>query len=101
MGRLKLALALASALLLVFYLCDYAALLLRIPGNREQLASVEIRRYYAIKQKSGQTEYAPADPLTRTCVQSVFPHFGVAPCWYVRKHTVEYIDEGPPSLPRF
>lgn len=101
MRRLKVALAVAAALFLVLYLLDYAAVLFRIPGNREQLGSVEVRRYYAIKQKSGRTEYAPAETQTRTCVYAVFPHFGVVPCWFAEKHTIQYIDESPPSLPSF
>jgi hypothetical protein len=53
---------------------------------------VQIRRYYAVPQKNGRTEFSPAEPESRTCVHSLFPHLGCSPCWYVNRHTQKRID---------
>jgi hypothetical protein len=53
---------------------------------------VTIQPYYAIHQKNGKTEFDYAQPQIQVCVQSLFPHFGYAPCWYVKRHTDKRID---------
>ncbi len=68
------------------YIGDYVSLQYRIPGNREQFATVEIDPYLAIPQKGGRTEFVVSDPINETCVNSLFPHFDDSPCWYVRQH---------------
>jgi hypothetical protein len=39
-----------------------------------------------VQQKDGKTEYEEGDPETQTCVNSLFPHLGYSPCWYLRRH---------------
>lgn len=48
--------------------------------------SVTVRVYYAIQQKNNRTEYMYKDTEQQTCVRSLFPHSGVTPCWYLRRH---------------
>jgi hypothetical protein len=72
----------------VFYVLDFAVV--RVRGN--PTANVTIKRYYAIPQKGNKVQYAPADPAVEECVQSLFPHGGDRPCWYVNKHTHRQID---------
>lgn len=31
-------------------------------------------------------------PLTETCVRSIFPWLGLNPCWYVRQHSVRVLN---------
>jgi hypothetical protein len=37
--------------------------------------------YYAADIKGGKVEIFDAQPQTATCVHSIFPHAGYAPCW--------------------
>ena len=47
---------------------------------------MQINKYYAVPQKNGKTEFEPGEPETQTCVNSIFPHLGYSPCWYVKRH---------------
>jgi hypothetical protein len=59
--------------------------------SHDPLGTITIKRYYAVGLKNGKTEMYYADPETQTCVNSVFPHRGYSPCWYVRRHNVKEI----------
>jgi hypothetical protein len=83
------ALVLLAALV---YAGDYLLVRFKIPKGREPFSSVTIQPYYAIHQKNGRTEYDYAQPQSQVCVQSLFPHFGYDPCWYVKRHTEKRID---------
>ena len=74
--------------LVVLYLADYLALRLR----RQPLGSVTIQRYDAIAQKNGKTEFDFEDPITQTCVHSLFPHMASQPCWYLSRHSEQRIN---------
>jgi hypothetical protein len=82
----------ALLLVLVTYAGDYLSLRYRIPGGRDQFATVTVQPYYAIHEKNGKTEYDYAPPENQVCVRSLFPHFGYSPCWYVKRHTDKRID---------
>jgi len=84
----------------VLYAGDFLSLHLRIP-KRDMLGSVTIHTYYAVKLKSGKTEYDYAGDHNLDCANSLFPQLGVKPCWYVSRHTTEQItiDSGNPNNP--
>jgi hypothetical protein len=69
-----------AVFLLVFYAADYLSARLRGAGA---MGTVQVHPYYAVPMKDGKTEYMMLDPEARTCVKSVAPHFGFAPCWYL------------------
>jgi hypothetical protein len=57
------------------------------PKPADPLESFTVPRILAIPENSGKTSYEidQQNPeQTVTCVHSVFPHGGFAPCWYVR-----------------
>jgi hypothetical protein len=66
--------------LCVLYGVDYLA------ARHAALGSVTVERYYAIPQKDGKTEFVFAAPVSQACVQSLLPHLGYSPCWYVNRH---------------
>ena len=70
----------------VFYILDWAVLRYRIATNRNPYATVTVRPYYAVPRKDHRTEYMLDDPYDQTCVNSLFPHFGDPPCWYLTRH---------------
>ncbi len=77
-----IALLVAAALT---YAVDYAVARVRL-GRGSALSTIEVARLVAIPQKSGKTELDYAGSETVTCVRSIFPHFGYAPCWYVSRN---------------
>ncbi|HXZ32827.1 MAG TPA: hypothetical protein VEH30_11140 [Terriglobales bacterium] len=79
-------------LLGLVYAGDYLSLRFRIPHNRPQFGTVSVTEMYAIHEKNNKTEYEFPPPQDETCVQSLFPHFGYSPCWYLRRHTQQRID---------
>ncbi len=78
--------------LAILYGGDYLVIRLRIWRNRDPLGTVQIERYTAVHEKSGKTEFTFDQPETATCIHSLFPHFGYAPCWYLNKHTEKRTD---------
>jgi hypothetical protein len=74
-------------LIAIAFLADY--IVLRASANPTD--SVLVRRYYAVRLKNGKTEMYNVDPENQMCVNSIFPHLGYSPCWYLRRHNVKEI----------
>jgi hypothetical protein len=85
-----LALAVAAALV---YGLDAAVLRFRVATNRNAFSTVTVHPYYAVDRKDKKTEYLYNDPQDETCVNSLFPHMGDSPCWYLRRHTDEKLPD--------
>jgi hypothetical protein len=75
-----------TALMVVTFVGDYALLRYRIAAQRNPFGAVTVRPYYAVRLKSGKTEFIFQNPRPETCVNSLFPHLGMAPCWDARRH---------------
>jgi hypothetical protein len=76
------------ALLILLYIGDYIVVRLR----SDPTATVEVTKLYAVLQKDGKTQYEEGDAETQTCVNSIFPHLGYSPCWYLRKHKLQQVN---------
>jgi hypothetical protein len=76
------------------YVCDSVSLTYRIPNNRAQFGSVIVQRTWVIPMKDGKTQYAFDPPGPQDCVNSLFPHFGDPPCWYLSRHTKQQVNTG-------
>ena len=85
----------------VLYAADFASLHLSIP-RRDMQGTVTVHTYYAVKLKSGKTEYDYYGDNNVNCANSLFPQLGLKPCWYVSRHTTEQItiDSGNPNNPK-
>ena len=83
---MKRILVMAILGLCVLYGADY------LTARGAALGTVKIKRYYAIPQKDGKTEFVFAAPENQACVQSLLPHLGYNPCWYVNRHNRKRID---------
>jgi len=82
----------ALALMVALYVGDDLSVRYRIPKSRQPYGTVTIRRFDAIAEKNNKTEYVYEDPVAVTCVRSVFPHLGYAPCWYRSRHLEQRIN---------
>lgn len=93
---LKRALLVALVLFCVVYVVDYLQLRCRIWRNWQPYGTVTVQITYAIAEKAPQgvnrTEYQSAGPQDQTCVNSLFPHLGYSPCWYLRRHTQKQVN---------
>jgi hypothetical protein len=45
-----------------------------------------VKRYYAVLQKNGKTQFIFEPPGDESCVHALFPHSGQMPCWYLSRH---------------
>jgi len=80
------------AALSVTYVGDYAILRYRIATNNHPTDQVTIKPYFAIQMKNKNTEFEFQQPYVETCANSLFPHMGMQPCWYEKKHTERRTD---------
>jgi hypothetical protein len=80
------------AVVILTYVADDLSVRLRIPASRHVLGSVQVRKIYAVKRKNGSTEFLFDDPAAVTCVNSLVPHQGLSPCWYLERHTEQRED---------
>jgi hypothetical protein len=78
----------AVASVIILYFGDYIVVSLR----SDPTGTCQINKFYAVPQKDGKTSYEPGEPETQTCVNSIFPHLGYSPCWYVRRHRNQQIN---------
>jgi hypothetical protein len=91
MKYLKRILFIILTLLAAVYVGDYALVRIPIPPGRAVFGTVTVRPYYDVGLKSGKSEFFFLDPQRQTCVNSLLPHMGFKPCWYLRKHARERI----------
>ncbi len=64
----------------ILYAADYVLAKVSSKG------SFSVEKDYAVKQKDGKYEYYFDPPAPEECVNSLAPHFGERPCWYVSRH---------------
>jgi len=79
-------LSILSITALVFAV-DYLVFRYRVAANRQPFGQVTVCSYDAVPQKSGKTEFIFNPPEAQTCANTLFPHAGYVPCWYLRRHS--------------
>jgi hypothetical protein len=65
---------------------DYLVLRIPIPPGRQQYGSVVTRTEITATQKDKKVEFYFLPPEDTACVNSLFPHFGDYPCWWLVRH---------------
>jgi hypothetical protein len=87
MGRwLRILIGLVAAAGVIYGLDDLSGRL-GIP-SRPRYSTVTIRRYYYINEKYGKFSYEPLPLMDVQCSNTLLPHWGVNPCWWVQRHKV-------------
>ena len=71
---------------------DFAVFHLRVFTSRSPYGSVVTSHYYAVAQKNGKTQFIFNPPASESCVNALFPHSGMEPCWYLRRHPEQRTD---------
>jgi hypothetical protein len=87
--RLAVGLVVALGLL---YAADAAGVFLRTTDHRLPTRDVQIHVMLAVPQKNNRVEFIPGGTEIEPCLSSLFPHSGLAPCWYVERHTKREVD---------
>jgi hypothetical protein len=90
--KLKQGLLAVLVLAAVGFAADDVSIRYKIPASRQALGSVQVRKVYAVKRKNGSTEFLFDDPTNISCVNSLVPHMGLKPCWYLERHTEQRED---------
>jgi hypothetical protein len=85
----KRAVLIVLSALVVVYAFDYALLRHKMANPDQTLAYGTITSFYGTATKGGKMEIFTDQPLTETCVHSLFPHSGYRACWYVSKGGVK------------
>jgi hypothetical protein len=83
---MKRILGIAVLALILFYVADDLSARFGIPGHRPTFGTVQVRRQLDVPQKNKKTEFYFEPPEDQACVNALLPHFGVQPCWYLRRH---------------
>jgi len=52
---------------------------------------MKVDRVYAAMNHWNQVEYSVGTSVIETCIDALMPHFGHAPCWYLRRHTLQMV----------
>ena len=68
-------------------LVTYAADSLVFTLRQNPVASVTVQPYLAVPQKNGRIQFMFEYARNQPCVRALFPHRGISPCWYLRRHT--------------
>jgi hypothetical protein len=87
--RLRLILAIV-AVPAVIYGLDALSVVAGVPA-RPRYSTFTINRFYRVNEKFNKFSLNPMPPVDERCVNSLFPHFGSNPCWYVSRHTMQSI----------
>jgi hypothetical protein len=64
------------------YLADMAVLRVRTNPT----GTVTVHPYTAVPRNDKREELMFDEPRDQTCVNSLFPHRQMSPCWYLRRH---------------
>ena len=88
-GLLRVA-AFFLVLAVAAYVYDSFAIRYIVSPSR-QFGAVDVDWFESVPQKGGKIEYFYDHIQSQRCVNSLFPHFGMPPCWYARRHTQKSI----------
>src|SRR5690242_1464927 len=86
--RMKKALLATGVLLAAVYGIDYGRVKLRAAGGGKVFDDMRVDQLYTATNKWKQVEWSRGNPVIERCVNSLLPHFGYKPCWYLRRHTI-------------
>jgi hypothetical protein len=53
-------------------------------------STVQVDQYLQTPLKNHKMEYDHMGLIDQACVQSIFPHSGDNPCWWLRRHTTQW-----------
>ncbi len=88
---IRVAIGLVVAVLLA-WCADLAWLHARLANRVDVTDSVQVDVFVTVPLKNGRVGVMPGDTEVDKCARALFPHLGLPPCWYLRRHTTRRID---------
>ena len=88
------------ALAAILYAGDFLWFEYRMQKAKSNDPLETVSFYYATAMKNGKVEVFYDQPQTQTCVRSIFPHNGYAPCWRFNRSGIQRISRIFPSHER-
>ncbi len=79
-------------LFLALFAADYFVMRYRFAVHGVNSVTTHITTYDAALMKDSKYAVFSDQPLTQTCVRSIFPWLGLDPCWYARRHEVKILN---------
>ena len=76
----------------IIWIADFAIFRIRAAFTQSAYGSVQVDHYYAIAQKNGKTQFIFDPPGPQPCVNALFPHANLKPCWYLTRHPEQRTD---------
>jgi len=76
----------------ISYVVDYAVFRYRVSAQKNAFGQVTVTVYYASHLKNGNIEYDVQPPQPQPCTNSLYPHMGMQPCWYLNRHHEQRIE---------
>lgn len=89
MKRIALCAVVALALL---YVGDFTWVWLRVHHPQAGAAFGSVDVYYETPLKNGKDEFFFGQANKQTCVKSIFPQMGYAPCWFASRRSVRSVE---------
>ena len=88
---MKRSVIIGVAALALLYLADFFWVWLRVhhPAAGAAFGSVDV--IYETPLKDGKDEFFFGQGDKQTCVKSLFPQMGYAPCWYASRRSVRSV----------
>jgi hypothetical protein len=59
--------------------------------SRPRFSTFTVYKFYRIDEKFNKFSYEPLSIAQEQCVNALFPHGGVSPCWYLSRHTNQVV----------
>ena len=81
-----------AAILAISYVGDYAVLRYRVASNKNPFGQVTVSIYFATPLKNGREEYDFQQPQDQRCVNALYPHMEMQPCWYLSRHREQRVN---------
>jgi hypothetical protein len=76
-----------AALAGIGYAGDYLSLVAGVPP-REKFSTIRVEQLYAVPNRWNEVDWSRGEAVMERCVNSLLPHFGSRPCWYVKRDTM-------------
>jgi hypothetical protein len=73
--------------LVVFVAATYIGDVVVLQFRKNPTSVVTVHPYTAVPRKDKREELMFDDPYDETCINSLFPHQQMPPCWYLKQHT--------------
>jgi hypothetical protein len=71
------------------YGVDYGSVKWRQAAKANLFGDMRVDHLYTSTNKWNEVEWSRGNPTTERCVYALLPHFGYAPCWYLKRHPIQ------------